>query len=122
VIFCTFVGYVVGGPMGALAMTAGVFLPAFAFSMILYERLEAIMAFEPLRRFLIGVSAGVIGMMAVSAVQIGVAMVPKIPNWWAAGGIFLPALAVAFLWRSKWHAPAILVVAGIAGAIVLGVR
>ena len=36
VIFCTFVGFVVGGWVGALAMTVGVFLPAFAFSMIFY--------------------------------------------------------------------------------------
>ena len=34
VIFVTFTGYVVGGLPGALAMTAGMFLPAFAFSMI----------------------------------------------------------------------------------------
>ena len=39
VIFCTFVGFVVGGWVGALAMTVGVFLPAFAFSMIFYELL-----------------------------------------------------------------------------------
>jgi len=42
VIFSTFVGWISGGPAGALAMTAGMFLPAFAFSLVFYERLEAI--------------------------------------------------------------------------------
>ncbi len=34
VIFSTFVGWVSGGPAGALAMTAGMFLPAFGFSLL----------------------------------------------------------------------------------------
>jgi len=40
IMFATFVGFQAGGLGGALVMTAGVFLPAFAFSMLFFERLE----------------------------------------------------------------------------------
>ena len=59
VIFCTFVGFVVAGWGGALAMTAGVFAPAFAFSMIFYERLEAVVEDRRLHDLLAGVAAAV---------------------------------------------------------------
>lgn len=40
------------------------FLPAFAFSMIFFERLEAIVGNEQLQRMLDGVAAAVIGIIA----------------------------------------------------------
>lgn len=41
IIFSTFVGYAGGGPWSALAMTAGIFLPAFSFSLLFFRHLEA---------------------------------------------------------------------------------
>lgn len=64
VIFATFAGYIVGGWTGAIAITLGMFLPAFAFSMIFFERLEAIVGNEQLQRMLDGVAAAVIGIIA----------------------------------------------------------
>ena len=43
VIFATFVGYLGGGSAGALAVTAGVFLPAFAFTLIGHRWVERLM-------------------------------------------------------------------------------
>src|SRR5215210_4752653 len=44
IIFSTFIGYFAGGPLGALAMTFGIFLPAFAITLIGHEYLERLIA------------------------------------------------------------------------------
>ena len=61
IIFATFVGFQAGGLGGALAMTAGIFLPAFAFSLLFFERLERVVEDQRLHGFLEGVAAGVAG-------------------------------------------------------------
>jgi chromate transporter len=70
IIFSTFVGYVAGGPGGALAMTLGIFLPAFVFPIFLHRYLVAVAENERLRPFLLGVAAGVVGLIAAVTVQI----------------------------------------------------
>jgi len=56
IMFGTFVGYVAGGPVGALAVTAGLFLPAFGFSLVFYERLESLVENRTLHALLEGVA------------------------------------------------------------------
>src|SRR5207244_8938020 len=63
IIFSTFVGYVAGGLTGALAITVGIFLPAFVFPIFLHHYLVAIAENERLRPFLLGVAAGLIGLI-----------------------------------------------------------
>jgi chromate transporter len=70
IIFSTFVGYLAGGLGGSLAMTAGIFLPAFVFPIFLHRHLVAVAENEQLRPFLLGVAAGVIGLIASVAVDI----------------------------------------------------
>lgn len=111
IIFSTFVGYFGGGAMGALAMTAGVFLPAFLFSILFYRRLEAVIDVPWLHGFLEGVTAGVVGLIAVTAVELGLAAVTSAK----AAGIFVGALIVAYRWRSKWSVPVVVLAAGAAG-------
>ena len=71
IIFSTFVGYLAGGVAGALAITVGVFLPAFVFPVFFHRQLVGVANNERLRPFLLGVAAAVIGLIATVGVQIG---------------------------------------------------
>ena len=68
IIFSTFVGYLAGGLGGALAMTVGIFLPAFVFPIFLHRQLVAVAENERLRPFLLGVAAAVVGLIAAVTV------------------------------------------------------
>ena len=70
IIFSTFVGYLAGGLTGALLMTLGIFIPAFVFPIFLHRYLVAIAENPRIRPFLLGVTAGVIGLIASVTVQI----------------------------------------------------
>jgi len=70
IIFSTFVGYVAGGLAGALAMTLGIFLPAFLFPIYLHRQFVAVAANERIRPFLLGVAAAVIGLIGAVTVEI----------------------------------------------------
>lgn len=117
VIFATFAGYAAGGWVGALAITAGVFLPAFAFSMIFYDRLEAVVADGRIRAALDGVAAAVVGVIAATVV--GLAQV-----LWSPGAALWPvvvavgALLALYLFKSRYAAPAVLVAAAAVGLVI----
>ena len=70
IIFSTFVGYIAGGIGGALAMTLGIFLPAFLFPIFFHRTLVAVAENPRIRPFLLGVAAGVIGLIAAVTVDI----------------------------------------------------
>jgi len=70
IIFSTFVGYLAGGLSGALLMTLAIFIPAFVFPIFLHRYLTAIAENPRIRPFLLGVTAGVIGLIASVTVQI----------------------------------------------------
>ncbi len=120
VIFATFIGYVAGGPLGALAITAGMFLPAFAFSMIFYERLERIMDMAGLQTLLAGVAAGVVGIIAATLLQLGAATAGRVPSIWPALAIFVVALAIVYRWKSRFAATVIVGLAAVAGWLAFG--
>lgn len=119
VIFATFAGYVAGGPWGAAAITAGMFLPAFAFSMIFFERLEALVENPRLHRLLDGVAAAAVGIIAATLVQLALAVWLRIESPLPALAIFAAALAAAFWLKRPWVAPAIIAAAGVVGWLVL---
>lgn len=118
VIFATFAGYVAGGPAGALAITAGMFLPAFAFSMIFFERLEALVDHPALTRFLAGVGAAAVGIIAATFVDLAMATQIRVTRPLVALALFGAALALVWRFRSLWAVPATLLGAAAAGALV----
>ncbi|HEX6153091.1 MAG TPA: chromate efflux transporter [Solirubrobacterales bacterium] len=95
IIFATFVGYLGGGLVGALLITLGIFIPAFLFPIYLHRQLVAIAENERLHQFLLGVAAGVVGLIAavtVEIVEVGVV------------DVYTAALAIgAFLALNRWH-------------------
>jgi chromate transporter len=115
VIFATFAGWTSGGLTGALAITAGMFLPAFAFSMIFYERLERLVENQRLQTFLVGVAAAVVGIIIVTAVQLADAAVGGTPNLLLTSALFLGSLAVVYGWNSRYSAPLVVVVGALTG-------
>lgn len=118
VIFITFVGFVVGGWMGAFAMTAGMFLPAFAFSMIFYERLEAAVADARLHNTLAGVAAAVVGIIATTSLDLGWSTLQRVPSIPVAIAIFTAALLTVWFWKSRYAIVIILFAAGVGGWIL----
>jgi chromate transporter len=117
VIFATFVGWVCGGPAGALAITAGMFLPAFAFSLIFYERLEAIAEHQRLQSFLSGVAAGVVGLIVVTLIDLGRTAAERSPTLLVSIAIFAIALAILYRGKSKLGTPVVLALGAAAGAM-----
>ena len=117
IIFATFVGYIAGGLGGALAMTAGIFLPAFAFALLFYDRLERVIEDERLHSFLEGVAAGVAGLIAVTAIQLGWNVAKSVPSVPIAAIIFAAGLTVLYIWQSKLNVAVVVLGSALAGAI-----
>lgn len=114
VIFSTFVGYVGAGLPGALATTAGMFLPAFAFTLLGFDLIERVVETPRVHAFLDGVTAGVVGIEAITIVRLADAAIFDVRAALAAA----LAAAVAFGWRSPYATPAAIAV-GIASALLL---
>ena len=95
IIFSTFVGYFGGGWIGALLMTAGVFLPAFLFTILGHTFLEKIIEKPSLHRFLDGVTAGVIGLIAMTAIQLFITTITSVFS------LILFGVAIFFLYKFK---------------------
>lgn len=115
IIFSTFVGYIGGGPLGAVIITAAIFTPAFAFTMIGHDYLERLVDNQSAHAFLDGVTAGVVGLIGATALGILSATVIGLHAWM----IFSLALIALFVSKSKWTIAFVVLVAGLYGMIFL---
>jgi chromate transporter len=114
IIFSTFVGYLAGGLAGGLAMTFGIFLPAFVFPIFFHHGLVAVAENPRLRPFLLGVAAGVVGLIAAVTVEILDASIVDVPS------ALLAVVAFALLYRFHGKLTVLFVVlgCGVIGALL----
>jgi chromate transporter len=78
-------------------MTIGIFLPAFLFTLIGHGLMEKIISNPSLHRFLDGVTAGVIGLIAMTAIQLCIATITSV----YAIVLCVAAVGVLYRFRSK---------------------
>jgi chromate transporter len=118
IIFSTFVGYLGGGPAGALALTAGIFLPAFAFTLIGHEYFERLIENRQIHSFLDGVTAALVGLISATALDLLRTALPDLP----ALGIFGIALGVLYRWKARAGVAGVMLGAGLLGFVISMIR
>ncbi|HAD04258.1 MAG TPA: hypothetical protein DCF93_06365 [Desulfuromonas sp.] len=111
IIFATFVGYLGGGAWGALALTVGIFLPAFVFTLIGHKYVERMVENKSAHAYLDGVTAGVVGLIAVTALGLCREAVVNLPTL----AIFAVALLAIYRWQAKTAVVGIMLGAGLLG-------
>ncbi|MGZ5543785.1 MAG: chromate efflux transporter [Limisphaerales bacterium] len=95
-LFTTFVGYIAGGIPGAALATCFVFLPSFVFVLGGVHYIEKVRENRALQAFLAGVSAAVVGVIAVVSLD----LIPGALTDWITVAISVAAfLLIAFLKR-----------------------
>src|SRR5213594_331776 len=95
-LFTTFVGYLVSGVAGAVLATFFVFFPSFVFVLGGVRYVEKLRENRPIQAFLAGVSAAVVGVIAVVSLD----LIPEALVDWPSVGISVAAfLLIAFLKR-----------------------
>lgn len=117
VIFGTYLGFLAGGINGALLVTAGIFLPAFAFTLLGHKPLERLIENPALHGLLDGISAGVVGLFAVTALHITLQAVTT-PLQFV---IFTLALTLLYVWKWRWSIPVLILCCGLLGYVLTAV-
>lgn len=115
VMFTAFIGFLGGGLPGALAMAAGMFLPAFGFSLIGHDVFERLVHNPRLHAALDGITAAVVGIVAATAMLLLPVTLTSLPRVL----IFAGALLLAFRLKSRWAAALTMVLAALAGFLTV---
>jgi chromate transporter len=114
VVFTTFVGYLSGGLLGALAMTVGVFVPAFVVTLVGHRALERVVDEPRVHRALDGITAAVVGLIAVTALALARAAVDDVPSAF----LLVAALVVLVTWTSRASIVVVVTACALAGVLL----
>ena len=109
----TFIGYVVGGPAGALAATVGIFAPAFFFVGVSSKVLPRIRQSRVAASMLDGVVVGSLALMAVVAWQLGRTAIVDPAT------LAIAAASAVLLIRFRINSALLIVAAGVLGWLAL---
>jgi chromate transporter len=119
ILFGAFVGFQGGGILGALALTAGIFLPAFAFPVIGFGLFERLLDRPALHAALDGIAAAAAGLIAATAVMLLISMArgaAEAPGGLVAAlGLTAAGGLAAWRWRSPWCIPCSVFAAALVG-------
>ena len=107
----TFIGFLLGGPWGAVVATVGIFLPAFVFVAVGGNVLAGLRGSPVAAGFMDGVSVASLALMGVVAFRLGQT---AIVDWVTAS---LGVLALVVLLRTKVNSAWIVLVGGLIGLV-----
>lgn len=113
VITVAFIGYLVAGPLGAIAAAIGVFLPAYLIVVVVARWFQRVAQNRALRAAVDGVTAAATGAIAGAVIVLGRRAIIDAPTL----VMFAAALAVV-LWVRKVPEPVLLLAAGMAGILL----
>ena len=110
--FGTFLGYMATGIDGALLVTVAIFLPAFLFTLIGHKYFEKILIHKPLHGFLDGVSAGVAGILIITAIDF---LIPVMNSNIFIILLFISSLAILYAFKSRFIIPIVILISAVIG-------
>ena len=110
VITVAFIGYLVAGPLGAIAASVGVFLPAYLMVVLVAGWFQRVAQNGALRAAVDGITAAATGAIAGAAIVLGRRAIVDAPTLL----MFLAALGVV-VWVRKVPEPVLLLAAGVVG-------
>ena len=112
IIFSTFIGYLAGGLTGGLLMTLGIFLPAFVLPIFFHHQLVAVAENARIRPFLLGVAAGVVGLIAAVTIALLEQSIVDVP----AAVLAVAAFVALYRWQAKLAILFVVLGCGLVGA------
>jgi chromate transporter len=113
VITTAFIGYLVGGPLGASVAALGVFLPCWLFVIVPAPYFRRFAGNPAVKAFVAGVTAAATGAIAGAAVVLGRRAIVDLPT----AAIALATLAL-LTWARRVPEPLVIVAAGVLGLAI----
>lgn len=114
IIFATFVGYLGGGLPGAIVLTIGIFLPAFAITLVGHSYLERLVEQRLAGIFFAGVAAGVVGLIGIAGWELLRTAITDLATF----AIFSLALLLLYCWTARVAVVGVMLGAGLLGLLL----
>lgn len=111
IIVSTFVGFMAGGILGAVAATFAVFLPAFAITLLGYNFIQKIVENKKLQTILDGLTAAVVAVIFMASISLAKAAIIDFFT------LLVFTVSLVALWKFKANIAWVIIGSGLAGLI-----